>query len=240
MRKRLVLLDELQTLDLKIDGLNAEREQLQAKVAEFRSKIEEARSIIEVKKGEYALLDEERQQIEDNIALEVENISRSEGRLKEIKTQKEYQAVQREITAAKKLKGEFDEQVLQKITVLDGMKAEIDAGEESLATLEQEATASEAEVQTSIDGIEKVVAADTEAREKIAKDVPANMMRRYTQLRGQRRGVAVAEARDGYCLGCNLNIPPQMYNMLFKGEDLVTCPHCQRMLILKVAQVKEN
>ncbi|HEU0265389.1 MAG TPA: C4-type zinc ribbon domain-containing protein [Geobacterales bacterium] len=47
--------------------------------------------------------------------------------------------------------------------------------------------------------------------------------------------MALAEARDGSCLGCNLNLPPQLYNSLFRYEDLVTCPHCQRVLTVRRA-----
>jgi hypothetical protein len=67
----------------------------------------------------------------------------------------------------------------------------------------------------------------------ITNELPANVIKRYDSLRIQRRGQAVAVARDGYCLGCNMHLPPQLYNTLFKHEELITCPHCQRMLILK-------
>jgi predicted nucleic acid-binding Zn-ribbon protein len=62
------------------------------------------------------------------------------------------------------------------------------------------------------------------------------MFKRYEKLREGRRGVAVAEARAGGCMGCNMQLPPQMYNNLYKGEELITCPHCQRILVLKQEQ----
>ena len=53
--------------------------------------------------------------LEENFTAESENIVRSEAHLKEIKTQKEYQAVSKEISGAKKLTAELEEQILQKI-----------------------------------------------------------------------------------------------------------------------------
>ena len=67
----------------------------------------------------------------------------------------------------------------------------------------------------------------------IVKELSSSLVRRYTQLRDQRRGQAVAEARDGSCMGCNMQLPPQLYNTLFKGDEMYFCPHCQRILILK-------
>jgi uncharacterized protein len=34
-------------------------------------------------------------------------------------------------------------------------------------------------------------------------------------------------------MGCNMQLPPQLYNTLFKGDEMYFCPHCQRILILK-------
>jgi predicted nucleic acid-binding Zn-ribbon protein len=59
------------------------------------------------------------------------------------------------------------------------------------------------------------------------------MFKRYEKLREGCRGVAVVEARAGGCMGCNMQLPPQMYNNLHRGEELITCPHCQRILVLK-------
>ena len=75
--------------------------------------------------------------------------------------------------------------------------------------------------------------ADIQRREAITKELPASLLKRYNSLREQRRGQALAIARDGFCQGCNMHLPPQLYNSLFKGEELLACPHCQRVLILK-------
>ena len=167
------------------------------------------------------------------MAMEVENIARSEGRIKEIKTQKEYQAVSKEITAARKQKAEMEEQILQKIGRFEELKGEIAGLEEDLAALQGNITGQKAEVQARIDTLDAGIVKDNAAREEIVKGLSPSVIRRYSQLREQRRGLAVVEARGGSCLGCNMNLPPQLYNSLFRGDDLITCPHCQRMLILR-------
>jgi predicted nucleic acid-binding Zn-ribbon protein len=82
------------------------------------------------------------------------------------------------------------------------------------------------ELQARIDGIQ------TE-REKIIKEIPASLLKRYDALRERRQGVAVVEAKAGSCLGCYMGLPPQMYNNLLKVSELVTCPHCQRVLFVR-------
>lgn len=233
MRKSLKLLDELQEIDLKIDSFKGEREGMLQEQALLDSKVAEAESVNAVKNAEMATLEEEKQALEESLVLETDNITRSESRIKEIKTQKEYQAVSKEITAARKQKAEMEEQILQKIGSIEALKGEITSLEENLAALQGNIEAQKAEVQARIDKLDGGIVKDTAAREEIVKGLSASVIRRYTQLREQRRGLAVAEAKGGSCLGCNMNLPPQLYNSLFRGEELITCPHCQRMLVLR-------
>ncbi len=233
MRQNLKKLDELQEIDLKIDSFKGEKDAFLDEIAVLEGKVAEAQSVIAVKQAELSAIEEEKQQLEETLAAETENIARSEARLKEIKTQKEYQAVSKEISTAKKLKAELEEQVLQKISQLEELKGDIAGKEEDLVSLERNVAEQKSEVQTRIDRLEADIATDITARESVVRGLPASVIKRYNLLREQRRGVAVVEARDGYCLGCNMNLPPQVYNSLFRGDDLITCPHCQRMLVLR-------
>ena len=232
MRKSLKMLGELQEIDLKIDSFKGEKEGMQQELDILDGKLAEAESAIAVKNAEMAVSEEEKRGLEESLAMEVENIARSEGRIKEIKTQKEYQAVSKEITVARKQKAEMEEQILQKIGRIDELKSEIAGLEENRAALQANIAEQKAEVQARIDTLEEGIAKDNAVRDEIVKGLPSSVIRRYTLLREQRRGLAVAEAKGGSCLGCNMNLPPQLYNSLFRGDDLITCPHCQRMLLL--------
>jgi hypothetical protein len=232
----LTLLDELQQIDLKIDGFNGEKDRLLAEMAQLDTSIEEAEAAISVKNNDLMFAEDERIAIDESLAQETDNIARSEQRLKEIKTQKEYQAVSKEITTARKLKSELEEQLAEKLTRLEEQRSEIAALRENLSSLEDNIAARKGEVQDAIDKLETGIAQDFTDREEIVKELPASIIRRYTQLREQRRGIAVVEARNGSCLGCNMNLPPQLYNTLFRCDDLIVCPHCQRMLVLRQEQ----
>lgn len=233
MRKNLFMLEELQELDLKIDGRQGERQALLDQMAELDRQVEEVRLAVEVKRGELALLEEEKQGFEASLVTEDDNIARSEVRQKEIKTQKEYQAVVKEITAARKLKGELEEQILQKSAQTEELSADIAAREAELSSLEQNMASRKAEIREGLERVDRELAADEAAKEATAKAIPASLVKRYQALRERRQGIAVVEARAGNCAGCNMNLPPQLYNSLFRGDDLVLCPHCQRMLLVR-------
>jgi uncharacterized protein len=236
LKKSLTLLDELQQIDLKIDGFNGEKDRLLAEMAQLDTSIEEAEAAISVKNNDLMFAEDERIAIDESLAQEIDNIARSEQRLKDIKTQKEYQAVSKEITTARKLKSELEEQLAEKLARLEEQKSEIAALRENMSSLEDNIAARKGEVQGAIDRLEEGITQDITDRDDIVKELPASIIRRYTQLREQRRGIAVVEARNGSCLGCNMNLPPQLYNTLFRCDDLIVCPHCQRMLVLRQEQ----
>jgi len=233
LKKRLDLLEQLQQIDLLVDVMKANQSSLQAELNGISQTLVTARDGVAELKNRAAQLEKDKAVLEANNKLELENIQRSETNMKEIKTNKEYQAVGREIAAARKQVAELEEQILLKITQLDELNSEIASNEATLAELEQNTEQHLGEKQAEIDKVQQDIDADIVRRDAITKELPANLLKRYDSLRGQRRGQAVAVAKDGYCLGCNMHLPPQLYNSLFKFDDLISCPHCQRMLILQ-------
>ncbi|MBT0663812.1 hypothetical protein KI809_05805 [Geobacter pelophilus] len=236
MKKNLETLYELQEIDLKLDGIEGVRNSLLAEIDTLDQKVAEARQELLAREESCASLDAEKEGLEVTLATEAENIARSEARLKEIKTQKEYLAVSKEITAARKMKTELEEQLLQKISLADELKGEIAERKSNLDALEGNIAAQKAEVQVKVDALERDITVDQTSRDEKMKTLPPAVVKRYAQLRKMRRGLAVVEARDGSCLGCNINLPPQLYNTLFRGDELITCPHCQRMVVYRQPQ----
>ncbi|MBK5274295.1 MAG: hypothetical protein JJE30_04505 [Desulfuromonadales bacterium] len=238
MKNRLDLLEQLQEIDSQVDVMKTAQNNLQEDMNGIAGTLAEARYGLAVLQSRAAQLEKEKGELEAGHAAELENIKRSETNMKEIKTNKEYQAVGREIAAARKQVTELEEQVLQKITQLDDLNSEITASLTTLAELEQNSEQHRSEKQLEIDKVQQNVDADSLRRDAITKELPASLVKRYDNLRSQRRGQALAIARDGFCQGCNMNLPPQLYNSLFKADDIITCPHCQRVLILKYQQAQ--
>ncbi len=69
-------------------------------------------------------------------------------------------------------------------------------------------------------------------REDVAAKLPRNLVRRYDQIR-ERRGSGVAFAEEGHCLACRIALAPQMFIELQRGEELLQCPSCVRILIYR-------
>ena len=73
------------------------------------------------------------------------------------------------------------------------------------------------------------IAAIRGERDSLTRDVRPEVLKRYSGIR-IRRGLAVVGVRNGTCQGCNMNIPPQLYNVLQRGTSIETCPSCHRII----------
>lgn len=236
MRKKLDMLEELQEVDQLIDALKANQCGLQAELSGINQGLDAVREEIAILEESLVQSKTEKAALEATHAAELENIARSETNMKEIKTNKEFQAIGREITAARKQVTDLEEQLLQKIGHLEELSAELAAKKSRCDELAENSAQRITAKQEEIDKVQSDIDIDIERRETVTKEMPASLVKKFTILREQRRGRALATARDGYCMGCNMQLPPQLYNNLYKYEELLTCPHCQRILILKLQQ----
>ena len=66
--------------------------------------------------------------------------------------------------------------------------------------------------------------------EEIRKKIPAELLRKYEQIKNATRGVAVVAVWKEVCDGCHMSMPPQLYNELQKSNVLITCPNCSRII----------
>lgn len=239
MKKKLNLLEELQGIDHAIDVQKAEQAKLNAEIIELEQALASVQATIAEHQAQMAEFKHEKAELEVAMHTEQENIKRSETNMKEIRTNKEFQAIGREISAARKQVTDLEELMLQLAVRIDELQATIDACEAEIAPLADSTQNGSKEKQAVIATLQSDIDAITAKRETIVKELSSNLVRRYTQLREQRRGQAVAEAREGSCMGCNMQLPPQLYNMLFRGDEMYFCPHCQRILILKQEQAAE-
>jgi predicted nucleic acid-binding Zn-ribbon protein len=233
LKKKLDMLEELQEVDQQIDVLKSAQNGLQAELTGINQGVAVAREGYDLLEAGLSQLEADKKELEAIHAAELENIARSETNMKEIKTNKEFQAVGREITAARKQVADIEEQLLQKISQIEEASSQLAAKKHACDELAVNSAQRVEAKQAEIEKVKSEIDADIQRRENVVKGLPPSLTKKFTILREQRRGQALAIARDGYCMGCNMQLPPQLYNNLYKYEELLSCPHCQRILILR-------
>ncbi|MFH1216789.1 MAG: C4-type zinc ribbon domain-containing protein [Pseudomonadota bacterium] len=230
MKEDLSRLIALQEIDLQIKKLDDE-------MATCRTDIEKRQAAIEDKKLRLAKHNvtiengaQRRRELEGEIEDSVAHIKDRQNKLMSVQTNREYQSLLKEIEENKKNNKRREDEIVLLMEQMETLEKKISDltnvtnSEEELLTEAQAKTAKlSAEIQAKREKFEK-------AREQQAGKIPDNLRRRYNQLLEKRNGLAITGVTSGVCQGCFMNIPPQQFNEVLKGEQLLSCPTCQRLM----------
>ncbi len=210
-----------ETYPLELERLRGLLKSLEERQEEEKRKIEE--------------LEKQRRTKEGELELESERVKRSQLRLLEVKTNKEYQALLKEIEHAKEFNGQREEEI---INILD----EIDQHKINYESLVERAQREKGEIGEEIEKVkglmvqvEKDIAQWHKINEDIIKELDPQLLKRYNTIKEKRDGIAIALAKNEACQGCYVNIPPQMFNEVQKNVEIILCPNCQRILYWEVS-----
>lgn len=192
----------IETFDKQRAEIEAERDLFLGQVSELAKQLEEAK----------------------------ESTRRFQTRLLVVKTQREYQAVQREGESARKKREDLESELKE-------IQQEKDAVEESLkeieSTIAKETAALNEERKKSQSRLKSV----KEEREDLEKTreveaslIEPDLLARYQKVFNRYRGQGVVKVVGGVCYGCFMTVPPQLYNQVLAQGTVHQCPNCGRII----------
>lgn len=230
MREQIEKLAVLQTLDLKIREMQREKDQIPARLAALEGDFQKEEEKVLNQKTELDRLLKERRQKEKELEEETERVKKSESRVFEIKTNKEYQAVLKEIEGAKKLNRQREEEILGLLERFEELQKLAREGEKDLEGKRKEHDLLLSELRQRAAQFDQKMAAEMKERDERQKGISPDLLGKYRMLLEKRQGVAVAPVSNGVCHACNMNLRPQLYIELQKQQTLILCPNCSRIL----------
>jgi len=175
-------------------------------------------------------LEKERKKQEIEFDMENEKIKRSQLRLLDVKTNKEYQAFLKEIEWAKEVNSQREEEIIKILDEIDQLKKNYESLNQMAEREREEIEEEIGKVEDHMILVDKDIAQCQKAREEIINELDPQHLKRYTILKEKRDGIAIVLVKNEACQGCYVNIPPQMYNEVQKNMDVILCPNCHRIL----------
>jgi predicted nucleic acid-binding Zn-ribbon protein len=230
LKKQIALLIDLQKIDQDIRTLNTKKQTLPEKAKELDQDFQARKDKMEEEQKGLEGLNKLHKEKESELKQGQEKLRKAKERLLEVKTNKEYQAMLTEIETVENLNGRTEEEILILYDRIDEKKGVVKGHEKDF---EQYRGGYEAD-RKKID--EELASIDGELerqKKKFADLVPSlkpDLLRRYEMIKLRRNGIAVVPARNAVCSGCNMNLPPQLYNELQRSEELICCPNCNRII----------
>jgi hypothetical protein len=229
LREKLKALAELQNVDLEVASLRKAADVHPRQIAELEREMGVARSAIEAERARLTDMERQKAQLEQNITDEKDKVKKWEARLSEQRSTREYSALAREIDIAKKANLTMAEELAELTKQLGAAREAIKAKETDFATKQQGLSARMTELKGKLGEAESQVKALEGRRSGVSSGVDANLLRRYESIR-KKKLPALVGVVAGTCQGCNMNVPPQLYNQLRTSLGTDVCPSCNRII----------
>jgi len=229
------VLVEVQGLDARLHQIEKDRERLPRLIKIASEDLNIAESDAAAAEAALNAANKSKVDVDTELQTENEHLRKLKLRSTEIKTNKEYFAHLKEIEDCQKKISGLEETTL--VLMEDVEKAGAVVTEKTARLDEEKAKFAENKVRIE----QKFVSGDnehkelTEKRGVLMKQLSSENKAYYCEILKLFPDSAVAPARDGMCTGCRMTIPPQVFQNVRKGETIVHCNNCRRVLYFKEA-----
>jgi predicted nucleic acid-binding Zn-ribbon protein len=233
MDEQLGLLIQLQEVDSKIRSLMEQKKRLPEFLADLDQKREANKANLESVKETLAAAQKNKRDRDQDLEAGVQKVEKLKARSSEIKNNKEYQALLKEIETGEKDNKAIEDDILVLMEKIDEAASKITIAEqrsrEEEAVLQAEQQQREADFAKMAEDLKEI----ERERQKVVAAIKPDILGQYEKLLNTKAGIAIAEARNESCSGCFMSIPPQIFVNVKKNNTILTCPNCHRILYYK-------
>jgi predicted nucleic acid-binding Zn-ribbon protein len=221
----------LQNLDTTIRKLEKDQQAIPERRAEIEGEFDQRAFEIRGLESRRDEAKHTRARLENEVVEQRGRAERAERNLMSSKKQDEYTAAIREADSARKQISALETQILEQLEQLEQAEASLQERADEIASLnsDREARLKAFDDETQTNGT-RLEAARKE-REELFAALPKQLSSLYARIRARiRDGVAVAEARNRSCTACFMSLRPQVMAEIRRGEEILTCDNCGRIL----------
>ena len=241
MKAELEKLIDLQKTDTNIRRLKKSIETADQRRASIEQEFEQHAFSIREIQGNRDRLNAERAELDKQIAENKTYLERADRNLKHAQNQKEYETAMRETDALQKQIAAYETQIIEKMTGVEEVEKELESRAEEISTLDAKRDAALAEFDRQLAAERHELDDELKRRNDAFVTLPAQLASVYNRLAQRSRdGIAVAEVVNGSCSACFMSLRPQMQVEVKRGDQIITCESCTRILYIPSRRIESG
>jgi predicted nucleic acid-binding Zn-ribbon protein len=230
LKEQLLLLIALQECDSQLVKMTGKKKDLPEKINRLDEKFRAFKEEIELNKRKYDEVKVRHAENESKIKKLNESMVKTKERMLEVKNNKEYQAMLKEIETAETARGDIETDIIKILDEMDKLSVGVKKNQTILDEYTKKYEEEKKSLENDLNSIDTDFITWEQKGSKLKKKVPAELLARYERIRNRNNGVGVISVWKAVCNGCHMNIPPQLYNELQKSTELLSCPNCNRIM----------
>ncbi|MCF7933243.1 MAG: nucleic acid-binding protein [Spirochaetia bacterium] len=147
-----------------------------------------------------------------------------------ITTQREYEALDKEIKDATEKEQQLRKNILHKENILEELVTQIEEQEDLMNLQEEEVKAEQEKMQAILEEKEQELAILEEQEEELIPGIDSEVLFKFERIIKNKSGVGIVPIHETVCTGCHMTLPAQFVNDVRRGKDFMFCPYCSRIL----------
>jgi predicted nucleic acid-binding Zn-ribbon protein len=220
----------LQNLDDRVTEVTKEIAALPKHIAEIERKLEAHQRKLDADRSGLKANQSDRKRLEGEIQQSEQKISKLKTQMMEAKNNDQYRAFQHEIGFCEQEIRKHEDRILELMSESEPLDKVVKVAEAEFAVQKKhiEEEKSKARERTAAD--QKEMDQLLAERKSIVAEMTPKIASEYERIRKGRAGVAIAEVVNGRCSKCNMQQRPQFLQELKRGDSVMVCESCKRML----------
>jgi predicted nucleic acid-binding Zn-ribbon protein len=224
------ILVELQSTDTECTRIKSFLVDLPRKIEALDADLEVYENELSDKENAFSEKKKEYREDESDIQMNLSKIKERDVKLLSVRENKTYQILLREIDELKKKNSATEDKMLENLEYTEEEEVLLTQKKAEFEQAKNEIEKEKEEIGIEKEQEEKKISELEEQWNKNSQKLKPELLKSYLDVRQRTGSVAVAAAKNSVCSGCNMNIPPQMFNELQKCDTLQLCPHCHRII----------
>jgi predicted nucleic acid-binding Zn-ribbon protein len=230
LQRDIAKLLEVQEKERELLKLEAEKAALPEELEGAKAAVTRAQEEVHRLKGELKALQAKKKEFELESSEKLEAVAKYQKQQFDVKTNVEYQALQKEIVNRQVENSRIEDRILEVMLEIEEHEGRIRSGEELVKAKGVELVAEEKKVAEEGAKVAARMTAVGAERDVLLPAIDAAVLRRYQRIFKNKKDTAVVPLTDYVCGGCHMHLPPQIAHLVRKGDELVICESCSRIL----------
>jgi len=224
------LIIALQKIDTEIARISHRKKMLPAELEKLEQSFQVFYADFEKDQNALEELNKTHKDREEKFKRGMDGLRKARERLSEVKTNKEYQAMLKEIEVTESKNSSIEDEILVIMDKLEQARKRVMEREKELDECRRDYEFKKKAIEGELTVMDADIAAYLGRQSVLRGQIDPGLLKKYETIKSRNHGLAVVVAWKEICTGCHMNIPPQLYIELQKDVDLEYCPHCNRII----------
>jgi len=155
---------------------------------------------------------------------------KSEKNMDAVNTQREYEALDKEIKDASEKEQQYRKDLQQRERILSELDEQIRQQAGLIEQQEKELEERRKKIEAEINDKKKQIENLKKKESKLTENLDPEVVYKFERIIKNKMGIGIVAIKGNVCMGCHMILPVQFANEVRIGEEYVFCPYCSRIL----------